>query len=230
MFYTLLCKIEIILNFVKKMIFHIIISFWTKKDPNFFFIQVGSGDGIKEDLIHSYVIKFHWRGILLEPVRYVFEGLVRNYKDERNLIFENIAISDTTSVRNFYYLKETSDPLPSWYDMLGSFLIDNVLKHKRSIPNIEKYIVVEKVRTITVEDLIKKHNVKKLDLLYIDAEGYDYEILKQLRFSNIKPRMILFEHKHLKEDDYRQSQKLLRKNNYFLIKLECDTFAFCISL
>ncbi len=44
------------LTYIKKMIFHIIISSCGRKGPDFF-IQVGSGDGIKSDLIHNYVIK-----------------------------------------------------------------------------------------------------------------------------------------------------------------------------
>ncbi|MBK7697246.1 MAG: FkbM family methyltransferase [Saprospiraceae bacterium] len=36
-----------------------------------------------------------------------------------------------------------------------------------------------------------------IDLLHIDTEGYDWEILKQLRLAKYFPRPIIFEHKHL---------------------------------
>ena len=205
---------------------HKIISFCARKNKDFFFIQIGSCDGIKDDPLRRYVLKYHWSGILIEPVRYLFQKLVEGYAESRNLIFENIAISDTGGLKDFYYLKQSSLPLPPWYDELGSFCKDIILKHEKEIPNIEQYISVKKVKTSTLEALMQKHNVKKIHLLCIDTEGYDYEILKTFDFSKIKPTMILFEHKHLSDADRRESKTLLRKYNYSLLKIGPNTFGF----
>ena len=125
-----------------------IISLLAGNRRDFFFIQIGSCDGTKEDMIRSYIKERHWSGILLEPVRYLFERLVRNYAGEKNLIFENAAVSEEDGFRDFYYLKETNDPMPPYYNELGSFLKDNVLKHKDAIPDIEKYILTERSRPL----------------------------------------------------------------------------------
>ena len=77
---------------------------------------------------------------------------------------------------------------------------------------------------ITFNDLIKKYKVKKIDLLHIDTEGYDYEILKTLDFK-IKPNMILFEHKNLGKNK-RKAWKLLRNKGYKLFKVAGDTLAY----
>ncbi|UCC95692.1 MAG: FkbM family methyltransferase, partial [Candidatus Omnitrophota bacterium] len=193
---------------------------------DFFFIQIGSCDGVKRDLIHGHILKYNWSGILVEPVRYLFQRLIKNYHGEKNLIFENIAVSREGGYRDFYYLRETNDPMPSWYDEIGSFFKDNVLKHEFAIPNIEKYIVSEKVKTITFTDLIRKYKVKKIDLLHIDAEGYDYEILKLINFKDIKPGMILFEHRHLCDGDCKKSKSLLRENGYLFCKAGINIFAY----
>ena len=196
------------------------------KKENFFFVQIGSCDGVLGDPIHEYIIKNQWSGVLVEPVRYLFEQLVHNYKGQKNLIFENAAVSDEMGFRDFYYLKQTADPLPYWYNQLGSFSVNSILKHEGVILGIEKYIVSEKVRTITVGSLLEKHKVKKINFLHMDVEGYDYEILKAFPWSLMKPDMILFESKHLSASDYEEAQQFLRSHGYSLVKLKGDTFAF----
>ncbi len=39
----------------------------------------------------------------------------------------------------------------------------------------------------------RKYKIKRIDLLQIDTERYDYDIIKQIDFSLIKPRMICYE-------------------------------------
>lgn len=197
----------------------------SQKNADFFFIQIGSNDGVSGDPINSYVTKYKWAGILVEPVRYLFQELIKNYRGENNLVFENVAIASKKGFKRFYFLKKTADSLPWWYKQLGSFSKKQLLKHKK-IPNIKKYIVAEKVRTIRFMDLIQKYSVNKIDLLHIDVEGYDYEILKLINFDEIKPKMILFEHKHLSNESHEESQDLLKKNGYMLCRFGIDTFAY----
>jgi hypothetical protein len=59
-----------------------------------FFVQIGANDGKTEDYLYDFVCRGGWRGILVEPVRPVFEKLQRNYRDVPDLTFENVAISD----------------------------------------------------------------------------------------------------------------------------------------
>lgn len=194
-------------------------------DPDFFFVQIGGCNGISDDPIHEYIKKYHWSGIIVEPVKYLFEQLVENYKSEKKLIFENMALSDKNGFSDFYYLKQSND-LPSWYDQIGSFMLSHVLKYKKYIPDIEDRILVEKVPTITLAGIIDKYSVKKLDLLLIDTEGFDYEILKQIKSINIKPKMIFFENMHLSDNDFKMSKMFLRINGYSIIRLGDNTLAF----
>lgn len=206
-------------------IFDAIISFKSQKNSNFFFIQVGSCDGIKHDPIHNYVIKYNWSGILIEPVEYLFKKLAKNYCDVKGLLFLNLAISDESGYKNFYYLKETKDHIHSAYCELGSFSKDTILKHKKIIPNIEEYIVSKKVKTITISELKRQYNIRQIDLLNIDTEEHDYRILRSINFKNIKPKIILFEHKHLSSKEYKEIKYLLKQNNYLFFRTGADTLA-----
>lgn len=190
-----------------------------------FFIQIGSNNGINNDPLRKFIIQKKIEGILIEPVKYIYETLKENYKDYKNLIFVNAAISDLNGERDFYRLKKNEDNLPIWYDQLGSFLPEVILKHEAEIPNIGSYMIKEKVECLTLESLLNRYDVKKVDILHIDTEGYDYQILKLINFKILKPSIIIYEHKHLSTNDYDKSQSLLKSNGYRILKIENDSIA-----
>lgn len=191
-----------------------------------FFVQIGSNDGKSGDPIYQYILKHNWRGILVEPVRYLFERLKKNYHSKKEfLIFENVAIASSTGSAIFYYLRENNDGLRGFYSQIGSFDLDTVMSHKTAIPNIEDYIVKEEIAAITFNHLLSKNKINKVDLVHIDAEGYDYEIIKTIDFQKTRPDIILFESKHLVNEDYKQCVKLLKKNGYVAYKNNIDTIA-----
>ncbi len=213
-------------NFLDKT-FDKIIRNYAYNNPNFFFVQIGANDGLKADPMYLYVKKYNWSGILVEPVSYIFEKLKENYRDTKNLFFENIAIGDKNSYKDFYRLKQISHKnVPLWYDEIGSFLKENVTKHKDKFPELENYLITEKIKCLTLSSLFKKYNLKKIDLLQIDAEGYDYHIVKQIPFNKFKPVMIRYEDRHLSLEQKKYCKDLLFKNGYKVIDISGDSFAY----
>ena len=67
-----------------------VIETFSKIKKDIFFIQIGSNDGIAGDPIHQYISEHNWSGILVEPIKYVFERLLHNYTGYPRLIFENV--------------------------------------------------------------------------------------------------------------------------------------------
>jgi len=193
----------------------------------FIFFQIGAGNGISHDYIRDYVLKYKWKGIMVEPVKYIFEELKENYKGQNGLIFENVAIASKREFKTFYRLQKSNDPLPSWYDELGSFNLDVILKHESFIPDIRERIVKEEVLCESVENLIKKYCLNHIDLLQIDTEGYDYELLSGINLNQIRPKMIRYEHKHLSKCDMESCKKLLQSHGYTVIQEDhVNTFAW----
>jgi FkbM family methyltransferase len=196
-------------------------------DEDFFFIQIGSNDGKTGDPIYEYVVKYGWRGILIEPVPYLYEKLKSTYAGRTGLVFENIAIADEDGYKTFYRVEENDEPgNPFWYDQLGSFCKEVVLKHRHIVPNLEKHLVSEQIPCISLDSLLQKHGVSKLNLLNIDTEGYDYEIIKTVPFGRIKPYVILYEHKHLSGHDKQACASLLTEQGYHILEIQGDTFAY----
>lgn len=191
------------------------------------FIQVGSNDGVSGDPISKYIQSGRWTGVLVEPVKYLFERLKKNYAPfATNLAFENVAIAREKGVFTFYRLNTDNRPdLPRWYEQLGSFNKEVVLSSKTEIPNIEELMMEEKVSAITFSELISKHDLQFVQLIHIDTEGYDYELIKLLDFTKIRPKLLLFEHKHLSHKDYVECLQLLKRVGYRCVYFGSDTMA-----
>ncbi|MBK9465376.1 MAG: FkbM family methyltransferase [Chitinophagaceae bacterium] len=62
-----------------------------------------------------------------------------------------------------------------------------------------------------------------VDLLLIDTEGYDFEILKTIDFSNFRPDLLIFEVSNLDRKDFNASIEILKKNEYqvYINHIDC---------
>jgi FkbM family methyltransferase len=191
-----------------------------------FFVQVGSNDGLTGDPLHELIMHNPlWKGIFIEPVDYVFERLIRNYGNRERFAFEQIAIAEEAGEREFFYVSEQAlqDPAaPSFSDQLGSFDRSHITNHSLLL---DKYIISKKIRCELLESVLNKHNVVNIDIIHIDAEGYDYKVLRQINFDRYKPRLVLFEHSHLRSGEIYESWKLLKSHGYKLINCGLDTLA-----
>jgi FkbM family methyltransferase len=159
---------------------------------NCFFIEVGANDGKYLDPLYPYVIKNNWSGILIEPNHIVFEELKHNYKDTNNLFFENCIVSDKSGMVDFYYNGDNITTL------------HNTLSYNYAKNNFKEDLKIVPTLSLTFDDLIQKYDIKKVDVLMTDVEGYDLDLLKTFPFNNIKPKVIISEHTHL----YHQNQTL----------------------
>jgi FkbM family methyltransferase len=203
---------------------------YAQRKDNVFFVQIGANDGLTGDNLHHLVRRYGWSGILVEPLSDAFSRLKSNYDGQKGLYFENAAIAHSSGEQDLYYLPgvglepEIDKDNLFWYDQLGSFSLDHVKKHARRDEDCAS-IVSERVRTITFAELADKHHLTRIDLLAIDAEGYDYEILKQIDFERFRPEVILFEHRHLPEGDRIACTHFLEEHGYKLRHFALDTLA-----
>jgi FkbM family methyltransferase len=184
-----------------------------REKTNVFFVQIGANDGKTEDYLYEFVRRYHWKGILVEPVKSVYESLLRNYHGTPGLIFENVAIADAEGSRIFYRLRD--DPsLPPIASMIGSFDRNVLLRKNYIVPNFESYIVEEPVACCTFESLAARHQVEKIDVIVIDVEGYDYNVLRQIDFARHRPDLVIYEETNLSTHDKRATVALLKAAGY----------------
>jgi FkbM family methyltransferase len=164
----------------------------SKKKPPVFFIQIGANDGVKNDPINYFVKKYKWSGILVEPLPEYFRRLKENYKSEPQLIFENVGVGDQEGELSFYFMPSQYNE-PDWLQQIGSFDRNAIEFNLAGYPDLVEKIAVETKPLITLRNLIEKHKVLNIDLLIIDAEGFEFAILKQLDDCPVKPEHIFFE-------------------------------------
>jgi len=192
-----------------------------KKD-NFFFIQVGANDGKMVDPIREHILKYNWRGIMVEPIPDYFESLKKNYKGAKGLIFEQLAISsENSNPIKIYYLEKNNESEKVheyWhFGLAGISFNDNEIWKK------SKFSSVTTVPVKTVGYLQEKYNIPSLDLLQIDAEGMDYEVIKGIDFTKSAPRVINFEVNNL--NNLSECKNFLRNHGYDLHRYAGDMIA-----
>jgi FkbM family methyltransferase len=196
--------------------------------PGATFVKIGANDGITNDPCSDLLLAgTNWRGVLVEPVPFCCERLKRNFCDRSRFAIEQVAIGTTAGEHPFYYIDQSAinsiPSLPEWYDQLGSFSRDHILKHFGT--KIEPFIVESKVETVTMTDLFGRNRISEIHLLHIDTEGYDFEILKTLDFTKYCPLIIHIEHKHLSGVDKKEMVRLLRRNSYSIRNCGEDYYA-----
>lgn len=192
--------------------------------PDAFFVQVGANDAVQRDQLREEVLARRWRGILVEPVPYVFERLRQNCGDEDRLILENVAIADHDGSQELFYLPQSTDQgLPQWYDALASFRREVVVKHREYIPDIEDRVASMDVPCLTFSSLCNRHRVQHIDFVQIDTEGYDFEVIKLIDFDRYRPVLLMFEHHHLAPTDRTACNAYLRAHGFTGLSHSLDT-------
>ena len=213
---------------------------FSKNNIGLQFIQIGANDGYNRDPFVKYIKRDKWRGILLEPQRYVFETFLKKLYENSKLITPlNYALDNKNGSRKIYRLAFSN---ARWATGLTSFdrsfledAIDrgHVAGHaKRSgveLPKEKKdYITEENIETITPQSLMSKVNMHIVDFLAIDTEGYDLEVIKLFDISTLKPRVIVYENMNLSDQDKAKAISLLEENNYKTKNIKKDTIAMLI--
>ena len=184
-----------------------------KRQKEVFVLQVGANDGVSGDPIHRFISKYKWEGLLLEPLPDIFDNLQRNYQGHEGVVLCNAALADRNGAMTFYRIKPGPD-VPEWCNLLGSFSRETILSHKQIFPAIENHLVKQTIEALSFTSVVEKYKVKRIDVIMIDAEGYDYEILKLIDFQRFRPRLVIYEQIHLSDTAKKASIELLNKAGY----------------
>ena len=190
-----------------------------------FFVQIGSNDGKKNDPLHNYIVNENWEGILVEPDPVNFKKLAATYSGIPQLILENIGIAPERGELLFYRLKDVAPNEPAWYDQVGSFDQSTFQKNISYGRDLNERIEILSLPVITFDDLLIKHHIEKIDLLYIDAEGFDYRILRSIDFEKYPVRLIIFEAEWMTQSELRDIAGRLRGFQYQVFRSGGDYIA-----
>lgn len=195
--------------------------------PDAYFVEIGANDGALADPLRPHVVAGRWRGIMVEPAPGAFERLRRNHADNDRVVLENVAIADHDGTVALYHLPDTvpaevAEAAP-WYAGVGSLSREHVVE-SANVPGAADLVERTEVPCITFESLCRRNSVERIDLLLIDTEGYDWEILKGIDFEAWRPRMVVYEHAHLGQDDREAARAMLTALGYAAKEEYMDTW------
>lgn len=202
-----------------------VLSHYRVEHPQVRYLQVGAFDGVSGDPIYPLIERHAMQGILIEPQKDAFERLKTNYAHFQNFRFVNAAIADHDGHANLFRIKPGARG-PGWLHQIATFDRDVLMWHAHMVPNLESMIETEQVRCLTFETLFKKIGIDGVDLLQVDAEGFDAEILRLFGIPVRKPAIVRFEHKHLSIADHEKSIGLLTSQGYRVAASGSDTLAY----
>ena len=186
-------------------------------------IQIGANDGVRFDVLNNHIKDNKTKSILIEPIKKNFEELKNNYKDCDFVHFENIAVSVNNEI-NFLY--KVNEKFLNLYDNhvpgITSFNENHLIKHGVK----KKHISKEKVSSTSIGEILKKYNLEDLDLLFIDAEGYDGKIvLDFLKLNFVKP-IIIFEYIHIDNNQFIEVVEKLVSSQYKFFSINENLICF----
>jgi hypothetical protein len=190
--------------------------------PDVTFVQIGAFDGRQSDPLYQFITRYHWRGVLVEPMPDAFARLKEAYRNEPQVILENVAIAQSNGTKTLYHLRRGAPGLPTWAPMLASFDRDVVLRHGAQIPGIADLIATTECRACS-------RHCSQTGLGRVIADRCGRLGLRDPqadRFHAAQAAIINYEHAHLNQDDWDAAIGLLVGNGYRVGIGPYDTVAY----
>jgi len=198
------------------------IKFLKKNKYNNFklLIDIGAhkGESIKlfsKNFIIKKIISFEASPINFKYLKKKIEENKQKYNNTE-IVLENIALGSEDKMIEFNQFNASSSSTIKEIDKESKyykrkFRLINFLDNKETYQKI-------KIKISKLKDYIEKNNIKKIDFMKIDTEGYEFEILLGLENKIKLVDIIMFEHHYdnmiKKGYTFENINKLLIKNNF----------------
>jgi len=198
-----------------------------KNNPIIFDIGANKGQSIKrfrKIFPNSVIYAF-------EPNIFEYEILKNKYKEDKKIILNNFAVGDKRETKSFYITAKSGS------SSFNKVNFDTKWIEKRSKQfntTKEGYIKsIENVKVIKLDDYCEENNIKNIDILKIDTQGYEDKVLAgcedilqkniitavelELMFDNVYERYLTFSdvEKFLIPNNFRFSAISTANNNLF---------------
>jgi FkbM family methyltransferase len=178
------------------------------RNPRLTFLQIGAFDGEGDDDLRELIVQHRLRGVLVEPQPAAFARLQQTYRDQPQVALLQAAIAEREGVRDLFCQRGKSS-------MAASF--DRAHLRRHGIADDE--IVAHPVACHTVQSALRAASLDRADLIQIDAEGYDWPIIRSIQLDAMRPSLLRFEYRNMSSRDADDCLEFLASHGYrFLIE------------
>ena len=193
--------------------------------PRPYFIGIGANDGVTHDPIYPFIRDFGWRGLMVEPIPEAFAALERNYADIKGVGLVQAAIGQTDG-KGTIYTVEIKDETSMLMSLHSSFNRDVLLRGRRWHPDLQNAVIEREVPIMSFSTLLSKTGGEVVDVLKVDAEGYDLEIMKTIDLARLSPKLIMAEHANLSRQDKITMADILLNSGYRVAMTPLDMLGY----
>lgn len=154
---------------------------------NGFYVDVGAHNGIDINNTLYFERNNNWNGINIEPIKKIFDSLVKNRPNDINI---NCAVCNHNGETEFY--------LNEGYTEMLSGIKDNYDKRhleRLNNENIDNFSTTQIIKVITkkLDTIFDENNISHINYLSIDVEGAEFEVIKSINFDKVFIDIIGFE-------------------------------------
>ncbi len=201
--------------FHKKKILKSLKLIMNEKENTVFDVGAHHGETVKFINKNFIVSKF----FSFEPLEVNFVKLKKNTKTlNNNITYFNLALGEKKQTKMIKEMLETSSSTLNEIDETS-----NYFKRKKFFLGLRETDSFYKEKKVFVEkgiNIIRKFRLKKIDLLKIDTEGYEFSVIKGFESDIKKVQVVLFEHHYdlmiKKKYKYSDINIYLKKNGFKL--------------
>lgn len=180
-------------------------------------VQIGTNSGFDTTnrFLKSYALTYDVSMdlvLLIEPLRKLNANIISNYQGMNNVHIENVAIvsnNDTNFVDFFCNFSKVG--LDEHSSLSKSHLLYKIGKDSGHVEETVEKITVP---CETIMSMLNRHFVKRLDILFIDAEGSDGDIIMSIDFASVSIHTIIYEDRFLETEMSKKIQSLLKDKGY----------------
>ena len=183
---------------------------------NGIFMDVGAHNGIAINNTLYFQKNHNWSGINIEPIKKVYDDLIKNRPLDINL---NCAISDKNGTANFLCNSGYTEMLSGLTDNYDPRHINRINREIDKMGGKSENITVETKR---IDTICKDHKITHIHYLTIDVEGAEFSVIKSINFNDVFIDIIQFENNY--KDTALEIIKFLENKNFQVIKFAEDVF------
>ncbi len=140
------------------------------------YVDVGANDPVEDNMTYHFY-RNGWRGVNIEPNTTFFKKLSEQRSFDTNI---NTGCSDKSEKLDFY-------------EVAGSGLSTFTPEYIDHIKSVDLKIKKQTVHCLPLKDILAENNIKEIDFMSIDVEGFELKVLQGNNWELFRPRVIILE-------------------------------------